>query len=111
MKALILAFSLLSSSAFAACEEPELGTKTTPSFSPPLSAVVIGAGRLQLYSAPNPGCRMQGVFVVPKDQLVAYAQSREWSSVTYSNLKTGNTVSGWVKSSRLRMTGTVGPRQ
>jgi hypothetical protein len=31
-----------------------------------------------------------------------------WSSVMYSNPKTGNHVSGWVKSSRLRATGTVG---
>ena len=54
---------------------------------------------------------MKGVFVIPKDQLITYAQSGEWSSVMYSNPKTGNTVSGWVKSSRLKKTGTVGPRQ
>ena len=111
MKALIVSLSLLSTSAFAACDEPAIGTKAAPSFSPPLSAVVIGNGRLQFYSAPNSGCAMKGVFVVPKDQLVAYAQSREWSSVMYSNPKTGNTVTGWVKSSRLKTTGTVGPRQ
>ena len=111
MRTLVFALSLVSGSAFAACEQPEVGTRIAPSFSPPLSAVVIGTGRVQLYSAPNPGCAMKGVFVVPKDQLIAYAQSGEWSSVMYSNPRTGSTVSGWVKSSRLKTTGAVGPRQ
>ena len=111
MRTLILALSLFSGSAFAACEEPEIGTKAAPSFSPPLGVVVVGAGRLQFYSAPNPGCATKGVFVVPKDRLIAYAQSGGWLSVMYSNPATGDTVSGWVKSSRLKKTGTVGPRR
>jgi hypothetical protein len=111
MKTLVFALSLVSSSAFAACKEPEIGTRTAPSFSPPLSAVVIGPRRLQFYSAPSPGCTIKGVFVIPKDELIAYAQSGGWSSVMYSNPTTGNVVSGWVKSSRLKKTGAVGPRQ
>jgi hypothetical protein len=111
MKILILVLSLLSTSAFAACEEPAIGTDSAPAFSPPLSAVVIGQGRLQFYAAPNRKCAMSGVFVIPQDQLIAYGQSRGWSSVMYVNPKTGNTVSGWVTSSRLKTTGTVGPRQ
>ena len=111
MKILVLALSLFSGSALAACEEPEIGTKAVPSFSPPLSAIVVGTGRLQLYSAPNGGCVKKGVFVIPKDKLITYAQTGGWSSVMYSNPKTGDTVSGWVKSSRLKTTGTVGPRQ
>jgi hypothetical protein len=104
--ALVLA---VSSAAFADCKEPETGTKDIPIFSPPLSAVVIGAGRLQFYSAPNPNCAMAGVFVIPKDELITYAQSSDgWSSVMYSNPKTGSDVSGWVRSSRLKQTGTVG---
>jgi hypothetical protein len=103
-----LAFSA-SSPAFADCKEPETGTKNIPLFSPPLSAVVIGAGRLPFYSAPNPNCAMAGVFVIPRDELIAYAQSNDgWSSVMYSNPKTGDHVSGWVRSSRLKQTGTVG---
>jgi hypothetical protein len=95
--------------AFADCREPETGTRNIPVFSPPLSAVVIGAGRLQFYSAPNPSCAMTGVFVIPKDEVIAYARSNDgWSSVMYSNPKTGNHGSGWVKSSRLKATGTVG---
>jgi hypothetical protein len=111
MKILILALLLFSGSAFAACEEPAIGTRAIPSFSPPLSTVVVGAGRLQFYSAPNSGCAMKDVFVIPKDELIAYAQSGGWTSVMYSNPRTGNSVLGWVKSSRLKTTGAVGPRQ
>ncbi len=103
-----LVFSL-SSSAFADCREPETGTKNIPVFSPPLNAVVTGAGRLQFYSAPNANCAMAGMFVVPKDELITYAQSNDgWSSVMYSNPRSGNNVSGWVRSSRLKETGTIG---
>src|SRR5262249_10708414 len=94
------------------CRQPETGTKAIPAFSPPLSTVVIGAGRLQFYSAPSTACPMQGVFVIPKDELIAYAQSNDgFTSVMYSNPRTGTTVSGWVKSARLKENGTVGPRQ
>jgi hypothetical protein len=111
-KAIQIAFALtvaLSGPAFADCKEPETGTKNVPMFSPPLGEIVVGAGRLQFYSAPNLNCIMTGVFVIPKDELIAYAQSSGgWSSVMYSNPKNGNSVSGWVKSSRLKETGTVG---
>jgi hypothetical protein len=111
-KAIQIAFALalvISSPAFADCKEPETGTRNVPLFSPPLSEVVVGAGRLQFYSAPNLNCMMTGVFVIPKDELIAYAQSGDgWSSVMYSNPRNGNGVSGWVRSSRLKATGTVG---
>ncbi len=94
------------------CKEPQTGTKDVPIFSPPLANVVVGAGRLQFYSVPDVRCRMDGIFVIPKDELVAYAQTDSgWSSVMYTNDKTGNSVSGWVRSDRLKATGTVGPRQ
>jgi hypothetical protein len=109
-KAILVALILSASSqAFADCKEPEIGTKNIPSLSPPLSEVVIGSGCLQFYSAPNLNCMTASVFVIPKDELIAYAQSNDgWSSVMYSNPRTGNTVSGWVRSSRLKATGTVG---
>jgi len=109
-RAVLVAFVLsVSAPAFADCEKPEIGSKEVPSLSPPLSEVVTGSGRLQFYSAPSPNCSMAGVFVIPKDALIAYAQSNDgWSSVMYENPRTGDTVSGWVKSSRLKATGTVG---
>jgi len=94
------------------CKEPETGTKQVPMLSPPMANVVTGAGRLQFYSAPNPACPMNGVFVIPGDEPIAYAQTDDgWSSVMYTNPRTGNNVSGWVRSGRLKDTGTVGPRQ
>jgi len=94
------------------CKEPKTGTKNIPAFSPPLANVVTGTGRLQFYSAPNIRCPIDGVFVIPKDELIAYAQTNNsWSFVTYTNPRTGNSVSGWVRSTRLKETGTVGPRQ
>ena len=94
------------------CREPKTGTKEVPIFSPPLANVVIGTGRLQFYSAPNLRCPIDGIFVIPRDKLVAYAEASDgWSSVMYMNPKTGNIVSGWVRSARLKQTGTMGPKR
>jgi hypothetical protein len=94
------------------CREPQPGTKNAPLLSPPLAHVVTGTGRLQFHSAPNSNCRMNSVFVIPRDELITYAQTNDgWSSVTYTNPKTGQDASGWVRSTRLKETGTVGPRQ
>ena len=94
------------------CKEPREGSKDAPILSPPLAEMVTGNGRLQFYSAPDERCVMTGVFVIPKDELVAYVQTDSgWTSVVYNNPRTGNSVSGWVRSDRLKSMGTVGPRQ
>jgi hypothetical protein len=94
------------------CTEPKEGSNEAPMLSPPLANVVAGAGRLQFHSAPNPRCPTPGVFVIPGDRLIAYAVADNgWSSVTFSNPRTGNVASGWVRSERLKVTGTVGPKQ
>ncbi|MCC8939044.1 hypothetical protein H8A99_21840 [Bradyrhizobium sp. Arg68] len=94
------------------CKEPHAGTSRVPMLSPPVASVVTGTRRVKFYSAPNLHCPISGVFVVPNDKLIAYAQTRDgWSSVMYLNPKTGNDVSGWVRSARLKTTGTVGPKQ
>lgn len=94
------------------CTEPRTGTKDVPIFSPPLANVVTGMGRLQFYSAPNARCALAGIFVIPKDKLIAYARTDDgWTSVMYVNPRTGNDVSGWVRSARLTQTGTMGPKQ
>lgn len=94
------------------CKEPQTGTSAVPMVSPPLAVVVTGAGRLKFHSAPNSRCAMSGVFVVPRDEMIVYAQTNDgWSSVMYTNPRTGSIVQGWVQSSRLKDTGTVGPRQ
>jgi len=94
------------------CQEPKPGTREAPIVSPPVADVVTGAGRLQFYSAPNFHCPMEGVFVIPKDVLFEYARTDDgWSSVMYENSRGGDPVLGWVRSARLKITGTVGPRQ
>ena len=95
-----------------ACREPRTGTALAPLLSPPLGKVVVGTGRLQFFSAPDPRCAMAGIFVVPHDDLIAYAETPSgWSSVMYTNPRNGNSVQGWLRSTRLRTTGTEGPRQ
>lgn len=92
------------------CVEPQTGTREAPLLSPPRSAIVIGAGRLPFHSAPRADCRLNGVFVIPKDALIVYAQTPNgWSSVMYVNPRTGGDASGWVRSSRLRTTGAIAP--
>jgi hypothetical protein len=91
------------------CAAPESGAKEAPMFSPAVLDVVIGTGRLQFYSAPNVHCAMDGVFVIPKDNLVEYARTNDgWSSVMYFS---GSSPQGWVRSARLKLIGTVGPKQ
>jgi hypothetical protein len=68
--------------------------------------MVTGAGRLQFYSTPSERFQIGDVFVIPKDELVAYAEADDgWSQVMYMNPRTGNTVSGWVQSARSKQTG------
>ena len=94
------------------CEAPKPGSSKAPIFSPPVSDAVTGVGRLQFYSAPNFHCAMDGVFVIPSDDLIEYARTDDgWSSVMYFNAKTGDDVEGWVRSARLKMGGTMGPTQ
>jgi hypothetical protein len=96
----------------ASCREPQAGTRRVPLLSPPLAGMVTGTGRLQFYSAPNLHCPINGVFVIPKDELIIYAQTNDgWSSAMYAGPRSGNNVSGWVRSARLKETGTVGPKQ
>lgn len=68
--------------------------------------VVVGAGRLQFYSAPNLSCKMPGTFIIPGDSAVAYVEKNGFTSVMYINLKTKEDAMGWVSSSRLKRTGT-----
>lgn len=108
----LLICAFLSHTAQAACTEPQAGSDRAPALSPPLSQVVTGAGRLQFHSAPDSACPMKGVFIIPKDEVIAYAQTRDgWSSVMYLNPRTGNDVSGWVRSARLKTVGTMGPKR
>ena len=105
----IFAFMIGSSMAAPGCQA--LSQIDAPIYSPPLGQVVIGAGRLQFYSAPSDVCPMTGVFIIPRDAVIAYSATDDgWTSVMYLRAD-GSDVQGWVRSSRLRTTGTMGPSQ
>jgi hypothetical protein len=104
----LLACSGTGTAAAGTCVEP----KDAPILSPPLAEAVVGEGRLQFHSAPDERCRMEGVFVVPKDEVIAYAETADgWTNVMYVNPKTNRDVQGWVRSKRLKIKGTIAPRQ
>ncbi|MFZ3180734.1 MAG: hypothetical protein WA156_11100 [Methylocystis silviterrae] len=116
LAAIALSATLQGAAAFArdikSCKEPAAGSNEAPLISPPRGNVVIGTGRLQFYSAPGVHCAMKGVFVVPGDNLISYAQTDDgWVSVMYVSPKSADTATGWVRGNRLRDTGTMGPRQ
>lgn len=68
---------------------------------------VTGDGRLFFYSAPDPACKLADTFVIPGDTLIGYAEFKGWTAVMYTTVK-GDPVLGWVRSERLRPTGTLG---
>ena len=47
-----------------------------------------------------------GVFVVSKDELIAYVEYKGYTAVMYTGGKNGEQPTGWVLSSRLQATGT-----
>ena len=98
--------------AAANCHSPDIGSKHVPMVRPALSAVVIGSGRVQFYSAPSRECAISGTFIVPNDTVIMYAQTDDfrWSWVAYVGGATPLEVSGWVFSDRLKITGEMGPR-
>lgn len=67
--------------------------------------VVVGHGRLQFYSAPDYSCKMQGVFILPSEQVDAYSNYNGFTRVIYLGAKQGGPTIGWVRKSRLRANG------
>jgi photosynthetic reaction center cytochrome c subunit len=64
--------------------------------------LVIGTGRLQFHAAPDPACRMQGLFILPGEPVEADREVGGFTSVWYHNPRTGNDATGWVRSNRLQ---------
>lgn len=67
--------------------------------------VVVGHGRLQFYSAPDYSCKMQGVFILPSEQVDAYSNYNGFTRVIYLGAKKGEPTIGWVRKNRLRANG------
>lgn len=66
---------------------------------------VIGEGRLPFHSAPDARCAIPDVFIIPNDEVIAYVEYGGFTYVMYLK-KGGGDASGWVRSERLRGTGT-----
>lgn len=66
---------------------------------------VIGAGRANFYSAPDAGCALAGVFVIPGDEVIAYAERDGYTQVMYLNHARGTETTGWLETARLAGTG------
>lgn len=75
--------------------------------SPRLTYEVAGTGRLYFHVAPNEKCINKNIFVIPGDNLNAYAEFGEWSQVMFVS-KTGEMIDGWVITKRLKFTGAFG---
>lgn len=78
-----------------------LAQKNAQPLSAPPPSRVAGSGRLQFLSAPDPGCAMPGVFVVPGDSLSTSLASGDYVYANYTNPKSGRKVQGWVPRARL----------
>jgi hypothetical protein len=71
------------------------------------SREVIGSSRLAFYAAPDYGCEMQGVYILPGDVVEALVEHSGFTWVKYRRLATGGEASGWVRSDRLIAKGSV----
>lgn len=78
-----------------------LAQKNTQPLGAPLTSRVAGSGRLQFLSAPDAGCAMPGVFVVPGDSVTVSMTSGAFVHANYTNPKSGRKVQGWVPRARL----------
>lgn len=91
------------------CEELHAVANASPGFVPRHGAVVVGTGRARLYTAPDAACD-SGKFLIPKDRVTVYTPYKEWVQVMFIHPKTGEDTMGWMSDSRLKTTGTMGPR-
>jgi photosynthetic reaction center cytochrome c subunit len=73
------------------------------------SRQVIGNSRLSFYAAPDYGCEMLGVYILPGDTVEAQLEQSGFTWVKYRRAATGGEASGWVRSDRLAATGGGAP--
>lgn len=68
--------------------------------------MIVGKGRAYFFASPHIMCGNKKVFVVPGDQVNAYAEYNEFTWVLYLHPKTGVETEGWLLTERLEPTGT-----
>jgi len=109
MKSILILLALFNSArAFAGnCEHLDNDAKVSGAHIPAhLSGnTVIGKGRLQLYSAPNLNCKLAGTFILSGENIDAYVEYKNFTSILYINPQTSKETMGWVISERLKPNG------
>jgi hypothetical protein len=69
------------------------------------SKTVVGHGRLQLYSAPRSACTMRGTFILSGESVNSHVKYKDFTSISYTNTRSGKIFTGWVRSDRLQPSG------
>lgn len=109
MRSDLILLALLSSTKVLAgeCERLDKDAQIAGTHIPAHSSgkTVIGKGRLQFYSAPNPSCKMPGIFILPGEDIDAYIEHQKFMSILYINPKTSKEAMGWFISERLKSNG------
>jgi len=72
---------------------------------------VVGQGRLQFYSAPSPSCAMNGTFILSGEWISSSVKYKGFTSIAYTNTRSGKVFTGWVKSDRLQPSNTTAAAQ
>jgi hypothetical protein len=82
-------------------------------FSPPVSMVVVGTGRLHFHSSTFKDCAIKDLFIVPNDSVIGYGTSSDdkWTEIMYVHPKTQKESIGWVMTSRLKIIGKIAPNR
>lgn len=68
---------------------------------------VVGRDRLHFHKAPDAACATK-TYVVTGDALLGYSEWNGWYSVQYTHPKTGAVHSGWIRSERVEVVGSMG---
>ncbi|WP_104690196.1 hypothetical protein [Helicobacter felis] len=62
--------------------------------------VITGKGRAYFYSAPNKHCKINNLFLIPKNKVYLLQQQGAFAFVAYTR-KNGEIVKLWIKSARI----------
>lgn len=70
--------------------------------------------RVYFHSAPSDQCKINQLFIIPKDSVIAYQEfkneSKTWLYVMYIS-KDGTDTEGWMRENDLKISGSMSPLQ
>ncbi|MHA3052687.1 hypothetical protein [Acinetobacter sp. ANC 4640] len=116
---LLITFCLLSSSLYASpnCDDlAKIANDNGAIYGSKYSFTVQGQKgfRSYFYSAPSEQCKINQLFIIPNDSVIAYQEFKNenqlWMYVMYIG-KDGVDTEGWVKAKDFKMSGRISPDQ